>query len=57
MKTIIFITMAIGSYAGSYIPVMWGGSVFSMTSILLGGAGGIAGVFAGFKIANRFGLE
>ena len=57
MKKVIFITMIVGSYAGSYVPVFWGGSVFSMTSILLGGAGGIVGVFVGFKIASRFDLE
>ena len=57
MKTIIFIGMGIGSYAGSYLPVIWGGSVFSVTSILLGAVGGFAGIWAGYRVAQQIGLE
>jgi hypothetical protein len=57
MKKVIFSGMIIGSYAGSYLPVIWGGSMLSMTSILLGAVGGIAGIIAGYKIAQRFSLD
>lgn len=56
-KTIIIIFMAVGSYAGSYLPVLWGGSVLSVSSILLGAAGGFAGIWLGYKIALNLGID
>jgi hypothetical protein len=56
MKTLIMTGMVFGTYAGSYLPMLWGGSVFSMTSILWGGIGGFAGIWMGYKLANRIGL-
>jgi len=46
--------MFLGSWAGSYIPAIWGGSLFSLTSILFGALGGFAGIWAGYKLARRF---
>jgi|GEM_PF-1011545 hypothetical protein len=40
-KTIIGIGMFVGSTIGSYIPALWGGSLLSFTSILLGVIGGL----------------
>jgi hypothetical protein len=57
MKKIIILFMVIGSYAGSYTPVLWGGSLLSMSSILFGGVGGFVGIWAGYKIANSMGLD
>jgi uncharacterized membrane protein YeaQ/YmgE (transglycosylase-associated protein family) len=57
MKGIIIIFLIIGSYAGSYLPVLWGGSLFSMTSIFLAAIGGFVGIWIGYKIANRMNLE
>jgi hypothetical protein len=55
MKKMVMVGMIIGSTAGSYLPLVWGGSAFSMTSILLGVAGGFLGIWAGYKIAvNMF---
>jgi hypothetical protein len=51
-KTIIMAGMVIGSYAGSFIPLLWGGSLFSMSSILLGGVGAFAGIFIAFKLTR-----
>lgn len=54
MKGIMFITTTIGSVIGAYIPSLWGdNNGLSLTSILLGGVGGIIGVWAGWKIANE----
>jgi hypothetical protein len=53
MKTLIMFGALVGSCAGSYIPVLWGGSVFSMSSLLLGAVGGFAGIWIGYKIAVR----
>jgi len=53
MKTLILFGALVGSCAGSYIPVLWGGSVLSMSSLLLGAVGGFAGIWIGYKIAVR----
>jgi len=53
MKTFIMTGMVLGSLAGGYAPMLWGGSVFSMSSILLSAVGGFAGIWAGYKIASR----
>lgn len=44
--------MVIGSYAGSFIPLIWGGSLLSMSSILFGGIGAFAGIYFAFKITR-----
>jgi hypothetical protein len=46
----------IGSSAGSYIPVLWGGSLLSMTSLLLAAVGGFVGIWIGYKIAILLGF-
>jgi hypothetical protein len=53
-KKLIILGMVLGSYAGSYIPAIWGGSLFSLSSILFGAAGGFAGIWVGYKLARRF---
>jgi hypothetical protein len=57
MKKFIFIFMILGSYAGSYLPALWGGSLFSMSSILLSAVGGFLGIWLGYKIATRVGVD
>ena len=49
--------MLVGSTAGSYVPAIWGGSLLSVSSIMLGGAGGILGIWAGYVLAQRIGVE
>jgi hypothetical protein len=51
-KTIIMAGMVIGSYAGSCIPLIWGGSLLSMSSILFGGAGALAGIYVAFNLSR-----
>jgi hypothetical protein len=53
MKKIVMTGMIIGSTAGSYLPLLWGDSAFSLSSILFGALGGFAGIWAGYKIAVR----
>jgi hypothetical protein len=53
MKKLIMLGMVVGSCAGSYLPVLWGGSLLSMSSLLLGAIGGFAGIWIGYKIAIR----
>ncbi len=51
-KSLIWIGMVVGSAIGGYIPLLWGGSLLSMSSIFLTAIGGLAGIYLGFRIAN-----
>jgi hypothetical protein len=51
-KTIVMAGMVIGSYAGSCIPLLWGGSLLSMSSILLSGAGALTGIYIAYKLSR-----
>lgn len=42
----------VGSVLGGYIPLLWGGSALSMSSVLLAGFGGFAGIYVGFKLSR-----
>ncbi|MEI8338076.1 MAG: hypothetical protein WCF92_02940 [bacterium] len=44
--------MTIGSIVGGYVPALWGGSTFSMSSIVLSSIGAIVGIIVGFKIGQ-----
>ena len=52
-KTLVWIGLTVGSALGSYVPVLWGGDIFSFTSIWLSALGGILGIWAGFKLGQR----
>jgi hypothetical protein len=56
-RLIIGIGAFLGSTIGGYVPVIWGGSVFSFISILFGVAGGIVGVIIGYRIAKYLGFS
>ncbi len=51
-KKVVMTGMIIGSSLGGYLPVLWGGSLFSFTSILLTAVGGLLGIYLGFKISH-----
>ncbi len=51
-KSFIWGGLLIGSAVGSYIPALWGASVFSLYSVILGAIGGILGVWAGLKLSQ-----
>lgn len=42
----------IGSTIGGLIPNIWNAGIFSFSSIFLGAAGGIAGIYVAFKLAS-----
>ncbi len=54
-KTIIWITLAIGSTVGGMLPTLWGDSFISMTSIFLTAVGGFVGIYVGFKVSEFIG--
>jgi len=41
-----------GLIAGGYLPVLWGASSFSLSSILFSVLGGIAGVWIGIRLSD-----
>ena len=51
-KMIIMIGLAIGSTVGGMVPLLWGDSAFSMTSLLLSGVGGVIGIWVGYRIVS-----
>ncbi len=48
-KKFVWIGMIAGSALGNYIPLLWGGSSLSFTSIILGMVGGILGIWGGLN--------
>ncbi|MDE2071270.1 MAG: hypothetical protein KGI70_00865 [Patescibacteria group bacterium] len=44
----------IGSAIGGYIPSLWGASVFSFSSLLLGAIGAVLGIWLGYRFAQNF---
>ncbi|MBD2439095.1 hypothetical protein [Nostoc sp. FACHB-110] len=55
-KFIIGIGMFLGSTIGSYIPVLWGGNLLSLTSIFLSVIGGILGIWLGYRLSKYLGF-
>lgn len=51
-KTLIMIGMVVGSTLGGYLPALWGAGGFSIASVILGMVGGIAGIWAGFRLSR-----
>lgn len=52
-RLVYFITVLIGSTIGGYLPILWGGSAFSMSSVILSAVGGILGIVVGYKLLSR----
>ncbi len=55
-KLLIGIGMFLGSTIGSYMPILWGGSLFSITSILWSVIGGLVGIWLGYRISKYLGF-
>jgi hypothetical protein len=51
-KKMIMLGMVIGSIAGGYLPAFFGAGELSMTSLLAGLAGGIAGIWIAYKFTS-----
>lgn len=55
-KLLIGIGMFVGSTVGSYVPLLWGGNVFSFISILFSVIGGILGILLGYQVSKYLGF-
>jgi hypothetical protein len=51
-RSVIGLCVMFGATVGSYLPVLWGASSFSVESILFGLVGAVAGVWAGARLSN-----
>lgn len=57
MKTLVIFGMLAGSTVGSYVPMIWGGDLLSVSSIMFGGVGGLLGIWAGYRLAQIIGVD
>ena len=48
----IWLGLFVGSTLGSYVPILWDESLFSLSSILCAMGGGFFGILAGYKISQ-----
>ena len=53
MKKIVITGAFLGSFIGSYIPLLWGDGVFSVSSIIFGGVGALVGIWIAYKVVER----
>jgi outer membrane lipoprotein SlyB len=51
-KSLIWIGVFVGSTVGGFIPMLWGGNMLGVGSIIWGTIGGLAGIWAGFKVSK-----
>ena len=51
-KRLIWIGLMVGSTAGGFIPILWGGDVVSFASVILSAVGGIAGIWFGYRFGE-----
>ena len=55
MKLMIWIGITVGGTLGGWIgALMTHGNWFSLTSILLGGVGSLAGIWLGYKLGKEY---
>jgi len=50
MRSVIGLCATFGTFAGGYLPELWGGSGFSPVSLLCGALGGVAGIWLGVRL-------
>ena len=51
MRSVIGLCATFGTFAGGYLPELWGGSGFSLGSVLSAVLGGIGGVWFGVRLS------
>ncbi|MDO8603952.1 MAG: hypothetical protein Q7K40_00865 [bacterium] len=52
-KSLIWFLAIVGTYAGAYVPLFWGGDSFSMSSVFFSGVGGIGGIWLGYWLGRE----
>jgi hypothetical protein len=52
MRSVIGLCAGVGTFVGGYVPSLWGGSPFSLASVVCAALGGIAGVWLGVRLSS-----
>jgi hypothetical protein len=52
MRSTIGLCATFGTFAGSFVPDLWGGSGLSLASVIFGAVGGVAGVWLGVRLSD-----
>jgi hypothetical protein len=50
MRSITGLCVTFGTLAGGYVPTLWGGSDFSLTSLVTAALGGVAGLWLALRL-------
>jgi len=51
-RSVIGLMAMLGMTVGGFVPELWGDSGFSLTALVFTAIGGIAGVWAGVRVAD-----
>jgi predicted MFS family arabinose efflux permease len=51
-KSLIYISMTVGSFIGGYIPSIWGADTFSLWGVFMTALGGFLGIYIGYKMGQ-----
>ena len=51
-KTLIWVGLTVGSAIGGYLPALWGGDLISLSSVAFSAAGGIVGIWLGYRFGE-----
>jgi hypothetical protein len=51
-RLFIWMGLFIGSTIGGLLPQLWGAGIFSLSAMVLSFLGGLAGIWAGYKIGK-----
>jgi hypothetical protein len=51
-RSVIGVCAIVGTIVGGFLPALWGGSELGLSSLLLSGVGGVAGVFLGSRLSG-----
>jgi hypothetical protein len=51
-RSVIGLCAGFGLLAGGYVPELWGASAFSLSSVLFGLFGGVAGIWLGVRLSE-----
>ena len=52
MRSVIGLCATFGTFAGVYLPSLWGDSGVSLTALAFGALGGLAGVWLGVRLSS-----
>jgi hypothetical protein len=51
-KKFVWIGMFVGSAIGNMLPTLWGGDAISLSGVMLSLAGGVIGIWVGYRIGQ-----